>query len=536
MRSLLAASLLVLPLLAFAEPARAQSTDALLDTLQHTAFNYFWNEANPTNGMIKDRNTPGSPSSIASVGFGLSGICIGVDHGWVTRANARARVLTTLSTFWNKPQGNGASGTIGNRGFFYHFLDMPNALRTWDSELSSIDTALLLAGVLDAKQYFDQNEPTEIQIRAFADSIYRRVNWRFMQNFNPGVLMGWKPGTGFAGYGQWIGYNEAMILYVLALGSPTFAPVDTTAWDAWDSGYNIATHYGQTYIPFPPLFGHQYSHCWVDFRGIQDKYIREHPSLVDYFENSRRATYAARAYCADNPGGFDAYSDSLWGLTAGDGPFGYTARGAPPAQNDNGTITPTAAISSLPFAPEIVEPFIRNLWNNWRSTPLWGPYGWNDGFNPTLNWFGPDVIGIDQGPILLMIENHRTGRVWQRFMRNPEVQLGLVRAGFRSETVGVPPGRDPGARSGRGALLLANAPNPFSTSTSLRFRLPHEDHVTIALYDMRGRRLATAFEGTRAAGEHAVVLEARGLASGVYRIRLVGASGLEDERTCVIAH
>ncbi len=518
-------------------PARAETFDAMLDTLQYTAFQFFWNEANPANGLIKDRNTSGSPSSIASVGFGLSGICIGVDHGWVSRADARQRVLTTLNTFWTHPQGTLASGMIGYKGFFYHFLDMTTALRTWDSELSTIDTALLLAGILDAKQFFDDPvDPDEIQIRALADMINQRMDWRFMQNFSPGVRMGWKPGTGFSGFGEWIGYNEAMVLYILALGSPTFAP-DTTAWDRWTSGYQFNTFYGQSYVFFPPLFGHQYSHCWIDFRNIRDEYMRNRG--FDYFENSRRATYAARAYCADNPFNYLGYSDSLWGLTAGDGPDGYEARGAPPTQNDDGTITPTAAISSIPFAPEIVEPFIRNLWNNYRDTPLWGPYAFNDGFNLQRGWFGPEVIGIDQGPILIMIENYRTGRPWARFMANPEVQTGLARAGFLSTLIGVDPGPGGDGRGGaggrRGELLMANAPIPFSGTTSVRFRLPREERVTVALYDMRGRRVATAFEGVRTAGEHAVVLEAGDLASGVYRIRLSGAGGIADERTCVIA-
>lgn len=515
-----------------ARPARGETFDAMLDTLQHTAFQFFWNEANPTNGLIKDRNTAGSPSSIASVGFGLSGICIGVDHGWVTRAAARQRVLTTLNTFWLGPQGTLATGMIGYRGFFYHFLEMNTAVRAGSTELSTIDSALLLAGILDAKQYFDDPvDPDEILIRARADSIYRRMNWVFMQNFSPGVRMGWKPGTSFSGFGEWIGYNEAMILYILALGSPTFAP-DTSAWDRWTSGYSFNTFYGQSYVFFPPLFGHQYSHCWIDFRNIRDEYMRNRG--FDYFENSRRATYAARAYCDDNPFNYLLYSDSLWGLTAGDGPDGYEARGAPPQQNDDGTITPTAAISSIPFAPEIVEPFIRNLWNNYRDTPLWGPYGFNDGFNLQRGWFGPDVIGIDQGPILIMIENYRNGKPWARFMANPEVQVGLARAGFLSTLIGVEPG--PGAPgAGRGEILMANAPNPFSLSTSVHFRLPREEHVTIALYDVRGRRVANVFDGVRGAGEHAVVLEAGDLASGVYRIRLSGASGISDERTCVIA-
>src|SRR5215831_12767203 len=229
------ALLALLLMTAVARPARAIEQGALLDSLQYRGFLYFWEQANPANGLIKDRSTSTSPASIAAVGFGLSSICVGVDHGWVSRSDAAQRVLTTLNTFWTGPEDSLATGQIGYRGFFYHFLDMNTATRTWSSELSTIDTALLFAGILDCKQYFRYIDPNEDQIRALADSIYNRADWAFMQNGNPGILMGWKPETGFSGFGQWIGYNEAMILYILALGSPTHA-VPTTAWARWTSG------------------------------------------------------------------------------------------------------------------------------------------------------------------------------------------------------------------------------------------------------------------------------------------------------------
>ena len=216
-----------------AAPARAITTNALLDTLQHSAFQYFWTEANPANGLVKDRNTPGSVSSLAATGFGLSAICIGVDHAWVTRTAAQTRVHTTLQTFYNGPQSSAASGTIGYQGLFYHWLDMNTARRTWDSELSTIDTALLFAGILDARQYFSSNDPTDVQIRFLADTLYRRANWNFARNFDAGIYMGWKPGTGFLNFGRWIGYNEAMILYVLAIGSPT-KPIPPVAVEQLD--------------------------------------------------------------------------------------------------------------------------------------------------------------------------------------------------------------------------------------------------------------------------------------------------------------
>ncbi len=226
---------IALTILLAAHAAAQLSTPALLDTIQHAAFKFFWYEANPVNGLIKDRSTPNSPCSIASVGFGLSAICIGVDHGWVTREAARDRVLRTLQTFWQKPQGSG-DGYIGNYGLFYHFLDMGTGTRTGNSELSTIDTGLLLAGIIDAKQYFDGTDSTEQMIRGLADAIYQRMNWDLMRNYQSGILMGWMPATGFLGYGQWVGYNEASIMYILALGSPTY-PVGPEAWTTWTSGY-----------------------------------------------------------------------------------------------------------------------------------------------------------------------------------------------------------------------------------------------------------------------------------------------------------
>ncbi|MDE3059299.1 MAG: Tat pathway signal protein, partial [Bacteroidota bacterium] len=369
---------ILLPFLFISSASAQITTDALLDTIQHTAFNFFWNEANPANGLIRDRaNANGGSSaacSIASVGFGLSAICIGVDHGWVSREAARDRVLTTLKTFWYSPQGDGSSGYIGNFGLFYHFLDMNTATRDGDTELSTIDTALLLAGIIDAKQYFSGSDSSETLIRQLADSIYYRMDWNLMRNYNPGILMAWKPGTGFSGYGQWVGYNEASIMYVLALGSPSH-PVDYYAWQEWTSGYQYGSEYGYSYVIFPPLFGHQYSQCWIDYRNIADDYMKNRN--LNYFENSRRAALAQRAYAVANPGGFAGYSDSLWGFTASDTPYGYKARGAPPAQNDDGTITPTAPVSSIVFAPDEVVPVIKNMWNNY-NTQLWTKYGFRD--------------------------------------------------------------------------------------------------------------------------------------------------------------
>lgn len=516
--------LALLAALALAPRAHALSDDAILDSLQYTAFQYMWNEANPANGLIKDRSTSTSPASIAAVGFGLSGICIGADHGWVTRPAAASRVLTTLQTFWTWPQGSQASGTIGYKGLYYHFLDMNTGYRTWDCELSTIDTALLLAGIIDAKQYFTGGDSVETTIRALADSIYRRVDWVFTQNFNPGILMGWKPGTGFGGFGQWIGYNEAMILYLLALGSPTH-PVATTTWNTWTSGYSWQTQYGYTYVIFPPLFGHQYSHCWIDFRNIQDGYMRFRGST--YFENSRRATLAQQAYCIANPGSFTGYGANGWGITASDDPEGYSARGAPPPQDDDGTLVPSAVGGSVPFAPEIAIPTLEFFSANYPL--LWSTYGFKDAFNLEQNWWDTDYLGIDQGPIILMIENYRTQAIWNRFMGNPYIQAGLASAGFSSMT-GI--ALDPAPRAGQIALSQ-NAPNPFRRSALVSYRLGASGPVSLVLYDVLGRPVRTLVQGVQTAGEHETVLDGDGLSSGVYYYELE-ANGRQEGRRCVL--
>ncbi|MHB9008979.1 MAG: glucoamylase family protein, partial [Limisphaerales bacterium] len=413
-----------------AEPREFASDGDFLAYLQRANFDYFWYEANPTNGLVADRNTPTSPCSIAAVGFGLSAINVGIDNGWITRAQGRSRVHTTLRTFWEKPQGSGASGIIGHRGWFYHFLDMRTAARTWACELSSIDTALLLAGVLDAREYFDGPDAEEVAIRTLADALFGRVDWDWMRNGQDSLTMGWKPDTGFLPY-RWIGYNEAMVLYLMGLGAST-NPLPAASWAAWTGGYTWRTNYGHSYVPFPPLFGHQYSHCWVDFRHTADAYMRGRG--ITYFENSRRATLAQQAYCIANPGRFSGYSSNVWGLTACDGPgtggiAGYNARGAPPPQNDDGTLAPTAVGGSVAFAPEICVPTLRHLYDHYR-TNLWTGYGFRDAFNLRVGWWDPDTLGIDQGPIVLMIENHLNERVWRRFMRVPEIRRGLERAGF----------------------------------------------------------------------------------------------------------
>jgi hypothetical protein len=442
----------------------ASRNDPFLDTVQTRTFRWFWDNTDPRTGLTPDRWPTRSFSSVAAIGFGLSAYVVGAERGYVTRTAAAERALNTLRFLYTLPQDTAQLGVAGYRGFFYHFLDFERGLRFERVELSTIDTSLLLAGALSCQQYFDRPDATETEIRAYADSIYRRVEWRWARNRPPAVSMGWHPERGFLD-AQWIGYNEAMLLYVLALGSPTH-PVEPEAWTAWTSRYNWASFYGQEHVNFAPLFGHQYSHVWIDFRGIQDEYMRGRSGLsaggrqgMDYFENSRRATLSQRAYAVHNPNGWKGYGHNLWGLTAVDGPkdttvawgererrfFTYRARGA--AANeivDDGTLAPTAVGGSVPFAPEITIPALKHMRRTYDSD-LFTRYGFLDSFNPTYDfpgrvqhgrvvpgrgWFDSDYLGIDQGPILLMIENYRTGLLWELMKRNPYFVRGLCRAGF----------------------------------------------------------------------------------------------------------
>jgi hypothetical protein len=426
-------------------PPDTTGAGAFLDTLQQRTFAYFWDRTNTSNGLTPDRWPTPSFSSIAAVGFALTAYPIGIERGYITRAQGASRVLTTLRFFWTAPHDSSATAT-GYHGFFYHFLDINTGARYQTVELSTIDSALLLAGVLTCQSYFTGADTTETQIRALAESLYARADWQWAASKHPpAITLAWTPENGFSQY-DWKGYNEAMLIYILALGSPTH-PADTAAWSAWTSTYQWGTFRGQTHLGFAPLFGHQYSQVWIDFRGIQDAYMKGRG--IDYFENSRRATLAQQAYAAANPGGWKGYGGLQWGLTASDGPADvppyhtYYARGASFTEiQDDGTIAPTAVGAAIAFAPEIAVPTLLSLRRIYGAN-LFGTYGFFDAFNttfsgtpgmghlvPGVGWFDTDYLGIDQGPIVAMVENYRTGLVWQLLRGNAHVVLGLCRAGF----------------------------------------------------------------------------------------------------------
>ena len=420
--------------------------EGMLDLLQRDAFAYFLEQANLSNGLIKDCTRPGFPSSIAATGFALAAYPIGVERGLLTREEAIGRTLATLRFFWTSAQGPERDAT-GYKGFFYHFLDMESGRRAWECELSTIDTTLLLAGAFAAAAYFDRNAADERELRELAEALYLRADWQWAQNGEATVTHGWKPESGFLPY-RWRGYDEATLLYLFGLGSPTHAlPVESYA--AYASTYSWKSIYEYELLYAGPLFIHQFSHVWVDFRGIQDAFMRAHGT--DYFENSRRATLVHQQYAIRNALQLNHHCDCCWGLTASDGPgpatlvvdgiqrtfYDYLARGAPFGPDD-GTIAPWAAVASLPFAPEIVLPTIAHMIKI-GAGGAGCRYGLAASFNLTFpgaagagEWVSPWNYGLNQGPLVVMVENYRSGLIWSLMRRNRYLVAGLRRAGFSS--------------------------------------------------------------------------------------------------------
>jgi hypothetical protein len=424
--------------------ALTASMTKLLAGLQKESFAYFIHEVNPENGLIKDKTSDDAPASIAAVGMALTIYPIGVEQGYMSRRDAVHITLTTLRFFADSEQSTSPDAT-GYKGFYYHFLDMQTGRRVWNCELSSIDTALLIAGVLTAAQYFDGHSKDERAIRELADMLYRRVDWQWMLAGSNLLCHGYKPRAGFLKW-HWEGYSEALILYLLALGSPTF-PIGSDSYDAWTRSYDWKTEYGIDYLYAGPLFIHQMSHLWIDFRGLRDEFMRARGS--DYFENSRRATLVQQKYAIHNPLNFAHYSALCWGFTASDGPgnkkvkvdgverrfYDYAARGAPYGPDD-GTVAPWVAAASLPFAPEIVLPTIEFF----HRLPLCetDPYGFKASFSPVYKgdpphdagWVSPYHFGINEGPTVIMIANHLHDFTWKLMRSQPYLRDGLTRAGF----------------------------------------------------------------------------------------------------------
>lgn len=419
--------------------------EALLDQLQRAAFGYFLQTVNPDNGLVADTSRDNSSVSIAVVGFALSAYPVAVERGWMARVDAVRLSLAALRFFRGSDQSGSPTAT-GYQGFYYHFLDRDSGARVRRTELSMVDTALLIAGALTAGMYFTADTTDEIELRELVDFLYLRIDWRWAQDDAETIRMGWKPECGFLQY-SWDGYSEAIVLYVLALGSPTH-PLDGggRCYHAWTATYQWENLYGYDFLYAGPLFVHQFSHAWIDFRGIQDRFMRE--KRCDYFENSRRATLIQREYAKRNPHQFTGYDADCWGLSACDGAsddmpgisgerrrlFGYAARGVPYGPDD-GTLAGWAALASLPFAPEIALCAVRTMLQRYPEMLSEGRL--SSSFNPTLAdangraWVPAGHFGLDQGIVVAMIENHRSQLIWRLMRDCPYVGTGLRRAGFR---------------------------------------------------------------------------------------------------------
>ncbi len=419
-----------------ARPAPAYLDDqAFIEDLSRRSFQYFWDQADAETGLVLDRaRTNGSPlaeghrnvASIAATGFGLTALCIGAERRWIEADQARERVRTTLRFFAHK--------AFQEHGWFYHWMDSRTGERRWKSEISSIDTALLVAGILTARQYYRK----DAEIVRLATMIYRRLDFRWMLNGHSVLLShGWKPETGFL-KSRWDTYSEDTILYLLAIGSPTH-PISPRSWYAlWRDRYRYEDYTYFTTIGVP-LFMHQYSHAWVDFR-----YRREiKGDRIDYFQNSIAATLAHREFCIDLAGDFPTYGPNIWGITASDSAKGYLAWGGPPRDPAiDGTVVPCAAGGSLMFTPEVSLMALRTMREKYGDR-VYGRYGFADAFNPISGWVDSDVIGINVGIILLSAENMRSGKVWQWFMENREIPSAMERVGLpkyrKSKVVKMPP-------------------------------------------------------------------------------------------------
>jgi hypothetical protein len=419
-------------------------TAQTLRTLQRNSFNYFLHEVNGANGLVLDKTAADWPASIAAMGMALTAYLVGAQRHFIGRSEAVERTLTMLRFLAESEQSDGADAT-GYKGFYYHFLDMQSGRRVWQCELSSIDTTLLIAGALAAAEYFDGTDKDEAEIRRLVRFLYERIDWAWMLDGGDTLCHGWRPETGFLPF-RWRGYDEALILYLLALGSPTH-PIAPACYDAWCSTYQWKEIYGIPFLYAGPLFVHQMSHIWCDLRGVRDRFMREHD--CDYFENSRRAVQVQQEYAVRDPHGFKCSSKFCWGISASDGPgdhtkmiagvkrvfFDYVARGVPYGPDD-GTLAPWAVAASMPFAPDIVAPTIHYLKALHLRVP--NPYGFKASFNPVfggdleeVGWVSPFHFGINEGPTVLMIENHRTGLIWSLMRRCKVLEAGFRLAGFQ---------------------------------------------------------------------------------------------------------
>ena len=490
-----------------------------MDMIQRATFRYFWQSAHPVSGLIRERTSSGDVCASGGTGFGLMTIPVGIERGYVTRAQGTARVLqvlTFLSGTAEKHWGAFPHWINGATGAHVGFLG-PN-----DDTVDLVETSYIAQGLLTIRKYFDGGSADETQIRALATQMWEAIEWNMFVGSGESTLR-WhrSPTTGLStDYVR--GWNEAMITYLLAIASPTHAVPATFYQQGW--ARNGAMALNQSYYGYPlyvgsayggPMFFAHYSFLGFDPRFKKDAY-------ANYYTHNRNHALVQVAYSTANPLSKVGYTATCWGLTASDDPAGYSAHAA--NSGDNGTLTPTAALASMPYVPQQSLAAARTFYNTYGAT-LWGFDGFKDAFNPGANWTGSDYLAIDQGPIVLMIENHRSGLLWKRFMANPEIAPALAAIGFVSDSAsvtGVP------VTAGPRVLRLAASPNPSGGAMSFVVDLPVGADAAVEVFDLAGRQVATLHEGALAAGRHVLAWNGRGadgsaIAPGVYLARVQAA-------------
>ncbi|NOZ74443.1 MAG: T9SS type A sorting domain-containing protein [FCB group bacterium] len=490
--------------------------DELLDMVQKAAFEYFWYEADPVTGLVQDRMTNKGMASTSATGFGLTAICVAESRGWISRGEATGRVLSILRTYRDI--------VFNHNGVFPHYLNPETgAALPLDFETDLVETTFFIAGALTARKYFNQDTPEETDIRNIATQLYENVQWDAYLRDDQSLNWGWDS-EGEISFGI-TGYNEAMLAYILAIGSPTYPIPPETYYEGWARTYvGPVTYYDITLDVLGwhnSMFIYQYSHCWIDYRGRRDDY-------TDYFQNAVNAARIQKLYAIENPLGNDfpdnGYNEYLWGLTACDGPgfppySGYYGRGAPNGFDD-GTIAPTAAVSSVVFTPAASIATMRYMYDNY-GWGLWGRYGFEDSFNLDADpdWFDNDYIGIDQGPIVIMIENYRSGLVWDYFMQNEEISNAMDSVNFVLTTV---EDENPVIA---GFSLGQNYPNPFNPVTTIQYNLPENSDVQLIVYDIRGREVIKLVDNNMNAGQYSVRWEQRPVRDRCFHGRLYLSPG-----------
>ncbi len=474
----------------------AMTDDDYLNMVEEATFRYFWDYAHPVSGLARERLGSGETVTIGGSGFGVMAILVGIERGFITRDQGVQRmlkILTFLSTKANRFHGAFPHWMNGTTGIVIPFSSQ-------DDGGDLVETGFMMEGLLTARQFFNQNTTDEDSIRSMITNLWQSVDWNWYRGdaSNYALYWHWSPTYGFNGNTNFLirGYNEALIIYLLAIASPTH-PVSkyfySIGWSGYFYGngksfYGIPLYVGQDYGG--PLFFAHYSFLGFDPRGKKDKF-------TDYFLNNRNQTLINRAYCIANPSHFAGYDSVTWGLTASDDPSVYDAHSP---TNDNGTISPTAAISSMPYTPTESIAAMKNFYRKYGNK-IWGPFGFKDAFNVSKNWYASSYLSIDEGPIIDMIENYRTQLLWKNFMANPEIGPMLDSIGFVQDNTKIESTKS----LPKGFTLEGNYPNPFNPSTIIKFDLPNSQNIEINIYNLLGQEVRHLLNSYLPSGENQIV-------------------------------